>query len=170
MVAAEKKRVAAEKQGPLPTYADESRVETILGDVTVEFKEEARSVHVEALLEAQRESLRDKEPEIIQNEAPMTSGVMQGMFSCAACACTEKMPSSGTLPASGVPLDVNHSRDIFSEAVVQRWASGPPRAPPQRGGNITGTMPIEATGALPGGQFVEPESGVAGIRLSTHIV
>jgi len=120
---------------------------------------------------AYRESVFYREElDNIQSEVPEEIGFTQGMFSCAACACTEKMPSSGTLPASGVPLDVNHSRDIFSEAVAQRWASGPPRAPPQRGGNITGTMPIEATGALPGEQFIEPESGVAGIPLSTHTV
>ena len=66
----------------------------------------SRKKKEEALLEAQRESLRDKEPEIIQNEAPMTSGVMQGMFSCA---CEPCAPVSGGAcePVSGDPVLVS---------------------------------------------------------------
>ena len=81
-----------------------------------EFKEEARSVHVEALLEAQRESLRDKEPEIIQNEAPMTSGVMQGMFSCA---CEPCEPASGdrVLVSAPVPSALPSSQVTRRQAV-----------------------------------------------------
>ena len=83
-------------------------------------------------MEALQAVPRHKEPEMKETKAPVASGFMQNMFSCAACACTENMPCREGAPVSGVPLEIDQSRDMMSETLVQQWASGPPIAFPSK--------------------------------------
>ena len=80
----------------------ENRFKTDLDDVALEVDvAETSSEQVEA----QPEILRHREPEVIQSEAPVGLGVMQGMFSCV---CEPCEPASGDLvKVSGEPVLVS---------------------------------------------------------------